>query len=103
MIQLLNSGSVKYKSRTMASDVLNAMVQITCFHVVNFVAVDISHAGQKHQSSVTVTRGMLVEVLTHLCGRMPPGIPLNLPQSTSVMEKILQLYSTYDVILTFLK
>lgn len=65
--------------------------------------IGIASCRHKVRSCVVSSRGMLVDMLTHLCGRVPPGIPLNLPLCNSIMDKILQLYSTYDIILTFLK
>ena len=69
---------------------------------INFFLVTSNVKGKEH-SFAKKSKGMLVDLLTHLCGRLPPGIPLNLPPCTTNLDKVIQEYSTYDTVLTFLK
>ncbi len=57
----------------------------------------------KERSFLKRSRGILVDMLEHICGRIPPGIPLNLPSCKNNINKIIQLYSSFEVVLTFLR
>lgn len=65
--------------------------------------LDLPKPGVKQRSNITTSRGLLIDLLTHLCGRVPPGIPLNLPPCTTAIEKINQQYSIYDTVTSFLR
>lgn len=67
------------------------------------VGNDLPKPGVKQRSSISTSRGLLVDMLTHLCGRVPPGIPLNLPPCTTASEKVNQQYSTCSTVISFLK
>ena len=64
---------------------------------------DLPKAGVKQRSSLKVSRGMLVDLLTHVCGRLPPGIPLNPHPCSTPSEKVNQEYSTFATVLAFIK
>lgn len=65
--------------------------------------IDLPKLGVKQRSNTCTSRGQLVDLLTHLCGRLPLGIPLNLPPCTTASEKVNQQYSTYDSVISFLR
>jgi len=67
------------------------------------VGHDLPKAGVKQRSSLKVSRGMLVDLLTHVCGRLPPGIPLNPHPCSTPSEKVNQEYSTFATVLAFIK
>ena len=81
---------------------LASLLMLSCFYYT-YMYIDLPRTGVKQRSNIGTSRGLLLDLLTHLCGRVPPGIPLNLPPSTIASERINQLYSTYDSVISFLR
>ena len=70
----------------------------------NFLSsLDLPKPGVKQRSDISESKGLLIDSLTHLCGRVPPGIPMNLPPCITALEKINQQYSSYYSVTSFLK
>ena len=60
-------------------------------------------AGKLKRSSLNQSQGPLLELLTHICGRLPPGIPLTPPPCSTHSEQVHLQYCIFSTILTFLR
>lgn len=65
--------------------------------------IDLQKTSLKKRSNINQSRGPLLDLLVHLCGQTPPGIPINPPPCNTTLEKINQLYSTYITVIEFLR
>ena len=59
--------------------------------------------GKLKRSSLNQSQGPLLELLTHICGRLPPGIPLTPPPCSTHSEQVNLQYCIFSTILAFLK
>lgn len=84
--------------------IMSMLLCLQVYHVIIFLSyIDLPKMGVKQRSNIGTSRGLLLDLLTHLCGRVSPGIPLNLPPCTTASERVNQQYSTYDSVISFLR
>lgn len=43
------------------------------------------------------------DMITHLCGKQPPGIPMNNPLPADPLERVKQIYWQHSTLIAFLK
>ena len=72
------------------------------------VCVPIDNSSSNHQMKKQVKSGrppksLLLEMITHLCGRLPPGISVLMPPCKNDSERVKAHYTTASILLTFIK
>lgn len=61
------------------------------------------HQMKKQVKSGRPPKSLLLEMITHLCGRLPPGISVLMPPCKNDSERVKAHYATASILLTFIK
>ena len=61
------------------------------------------HQTKKQVKSGRPPKSLLLEMITHLCGRLPPGISVLMPPCKNDSERVKAHYATASILLTFIK
>lgn len=70
-----------------------------------FFSIDNSggHQMKKQVKSGRPPKSLLLEMIAHLCGRLPPGISVLMPPCKNDSERVKAHYTTASILLTFIK
>ena len=62
-----------------------------------------SNIKKRYARALTSSRGPLLDLIRHFCGRLPPGIPLNPPPCNTRTERVDRHFKELSIILAFLE
>ncbi len=65
--------------------------------------LEFSNAGNLRSKSLSTSRGPLLDMIRHLCGRLPPGIPQTPPPCKTRLERITRHYQEITITLAFIR